>query len=62
MKQTQAEQKEEGQIEKHKEAMKGGDKKKEIEVEGKWKMPQVHNLPDEVDDVIKTLTECDFGI
>ena len=25
-------------------------------------MPQVHNLPDEVDDVIKTLTECDFGI
>lgn len=30
VKQTQAEQKEEGQIEKHKEAMKGGDKKKEV--------------------------------
>lgn len=62
LKKTQADQKEDGMVEKHKENMKGGEKKKEVDVEGKWKKHQAQQLPDDVDDVIKTLNDCDFGI
>jgi len=51
----------EQQMEKQKEALKG-EKKKEPEPEGKLRMGQVQGLPDDVDDVLKTLSEIDFGI
>ena len=42
--------------------MKGGVKVKEPEPEGKLRMGQVQSLPDDVDEVIKTLNEIDFGV
>ena len=60
LKKQQAELGEGQAAEQKKEKAKGVEK--EPEVEGKWKMHQVNALPDEVDDVIKTLNECDFGI
>ena len=42
--------------------MKGGEKKKDPEPEGKLKMGQVQALPDDVDGMIKELGEIDFGV
>lgn len=42
--------------------MKGGEKKKEPEPEGKLRMNQVQSLPDDVDEVIKSLNETDFQV
>lgn len=60
LKRQQAELQDGVTAEQKKEKAKGAEK--EPEVEGKWKMHQVNALPDEVDDVIKTLSECDFTI
>ena len=49
-------------IAKQKEIMKGGDKKKVEEPEGKLKIAEVENLPDEVDEIIKKINDIDFGI
>ena len=54
--------KKEQQIEKQKEIMKGSDKTKEVEPEGKLKLGQVQALPDDVDGMIKELNEIDFGV
>lgn len=42
--------------------MKGGEKKKEAEPEGKLRQGQVQNLPDDVDEMIKMLNEIDFNV
>ena len=42
--------------------MKGGSDKKIEEVEGKLKLTEVENLPDEVDDIIKQINEIDFQV
>lgn len=49
-------------IQKQKEIMKGGEKKKVEEPEGKLKIAEVENLPDEVDDIIKQINDIDFGV
>lgn len=45
-----------------KEALKGGEKKKEEEVQGRIRMTEAQNLPNNIDDVIKRLNEIDFGV
>ena len=47
-------------IQKQKELMKGGSEKKIEHVEGKLKLAEVENLPDDVDEVIKQINEIDF--
>ena len=42
--------------------MKGGEKRKNDEPEGKLKQAEVENLPDDVDDIIKQVNEIDFQI
>ena len=42
--------------------MKGGEKKKEAEPDGKLKSAQVQALPDDVDGMIKELNGIDFGV
>ena len=43
--------------------MKGAEKKKEPEPEGKLRVTQISTLlPDDVDEVIKQLNEIDFGV
>ena len=52
----------EAQLEKQKEMMKGGSKKKDDEPEGKLRMGQVQTLPDEIDECIKFMQTTDYGV
>lgn len=45
-----------------KQEMKGGEKKKEEEVQGRIRLTEAQNLPNNIDDVIKRLNEIDFGV
>lgn len=47
--------------EQKKEAIKG-EKKKEEEVQGRIRLTEAQNLPNNIDDVIKRLNEIDFGV
>ena len=49
---------EDARIDKFKEQAKGGSIEKSVDMEGKWKMDRVNNLPDEVDEVINQLDTC----
>jgi len=42
--------------------MKGNDKKKEEIVEGKLRMVDATNLPDDIEDILAKLGEIDFGV